>query len=294
MTLFWKGALAGAFAALALAALLLLVYASCGTGLPSLSLPSGLAPAPAGQTHQITLVARKAADGTMTYNGTIPGPTIEITEGDTVDLTLVNEMDTDVSVHTHGVHYDIRSDGTRHSQSFARPGGQYRYRWFAAPGTAGYWSYHDHVVCGPEEEAGICAFEGTGGTDQGLYGALIVRRPGEPKPDKSFTLVMIGTTFNGKRFPDTPLLQAQEGERVEFVVITHGNLFHTFHLHGHRWVDPGGFRLIDTRTIGPAETHGFQVVAGEGVGPGDWLYHCHVHDHMDAGMMGFFRVTPAR
>ena len=98
------------------------------------------------KTHQVTLVARRTEDGSLTYNGTIPGPTIEIYEGDEVQLTLVNELDVDVSVHVHGVHYKIDSDGTRHTRSFAPPGGKYVYRWTAPPGTAGYWHYHDHVI----------------------------------------------------------------------------------------------------------------------------------------------------
>jgi len=253
--------------------------------------PSGPVAKAEGKTHQITLVASQVADN-FTYNGTVPGPTIEIVEGDTVELTLVNELDVDASVHVHGVHYDITSDGTRHSKSFAPPGGRYTYRWFAAAGTAGYWHYHDHVINRPEQPPETREHEGSGGIDRGLYGAVIVRRPGEALPDKTFVIVMIENTLNGLRFPNAPFLEAREGERVEFVIIGHGDFFHTFHLHGHRWVDPGTFRLLDTKTVGPAESFGFQVIAGEGVGPGDWMYHCHVHDHMDMGMFGFFHVMP--
>jgi FtsP/CotA-like multicopper oxidase with cupredoxin domain len=71
-----------------------------------------------GKTHKITLTARRSGEQ-LTYNGAVPGPNIEIVEGDTVELTLVNELDVAVSVHVHGVHYDITSDGTRHSNSFA-------------------------------------------------------------------------------------------------------------------------------------------------------------------------------
>lgn len=234
--------------------------------------------------HQLTLVAKKAADGSLTYNGTVPGPTIEIYEGDKVELTLVNELDVPVSVHVHGVHYNIDSDGTRMTGSFAPPGGKYLYRWTAAPGTAGYWHYHDHVV-GP-------GMDGVRGIEQGLYGALIVRKPGDRLPDKTFVLVMQSVWFNNKRYPSTPLLEAKLGERVEFIVITHGSRFHTFHIHGHRWLDPGTNRIIDTFTQNAGESTGFQVVAGEGVGPGAWMYHCHVHDHLEDGMLGFFVVRP--
>ena len=236
------------------------------------------------KTYQITLVAQRGADGSLTYNRTVPGPTIEIYEGDDVEITLINELDVDVSVHVHGVHYKIDSDGTRHTRSFAPPGGKYVYRWIAAPGTAGYWHYHDHVI-GP-------GMDGVRGIEQGLYGALIVRKAGDPLPNKTFVLVMQNVWFNNKRYPHTPLLQAKLGERVEFVVITHGARFHTFHIHGHRWLDRGTNRIIDTFTQDPGESTGFQVTAGEGVGPGDWMYHCHVHDHAEDGMFGFFRVLP--
>jgi FtsP/CotA-like multicopper oxidase with cupredoxin domain len=44
---------------------------------------------------------------------TIPGPTIVMTEGDQARLTIVNEMGHgQVSLHTHGAHYEITSDGT--------------------------------------------------------------------------------------------------------------------------------------------------------------------------------------
>jgi hypothetical protein len=35
------------------------------------------------------------------------------------------------------------------------------------------------------------------------------------------------------------------------------------------------------------------VIAGERVGPGPWMYHCHVQSHSDMGMAGVFMVTDA-
>uniref|UniRef100_UPI000ACD95ED putative PEP-binding protein n=1 Tax=Cellulosimicrobium cellulans TaxID=1710 RepID=UPI000ACD95ED len=37
--------------------------------------------------------------------------------------------------------------------------------------------------------------------------------------------------------PNTPMFEANLGERVEFICIGHGNTFHTFHLHAHRWAN---------------------------------------------------------
>jgi len=226
----------------------------------------------------------------LAFNGTIPGPTIIISEGDVAIVRLINKTPTQVSIHAHGVHYDIKSDGTLHTGSFAPPDGEYVYKWTAGPGTAGTWHYHDHVAFGSEVE----------GIERGLYGALIVRSRGEPTPDKEFVLFMIEETFNGRQCPraepgpgcDTPLLSAKVGQRVRFHVISHGTSFHTFHLHGHRWVNPGTNRVVDTITVGPAETTVFDVIAGEAVGPGDWMYHCHVHSHIRDGMIGFLRVLP--
>jgi FtsP/CotA-like multicopper oxidase with cupredoxin domain len=113
---------------------------------------------------------------------------------------------------------------------------------------------------------------------------------------------MNNITFNTRRAPRTPMPEANLGERVEFVVIGHGELFHTFHLHAHRWADTrtglvtsetSEVQLVDNRTVGPADSFGFQVIAGEHVGPGAWMYHCHVQGHSDLGMEGLFIVRTA-
>jgi FtsP/CotA-like multicopper oxidase with cupredoxin domain len=236
---------------------------------------------------------------------TIPGPTIEMTEGDCLAVTLHNKTDQKVSLHPHGVDYTVASDGTPLNTSCVRSGRSRTYVWQAhaksfrdddtiEPGSAGYWHYHDHCRG---------SAHGTGGVYRGLFGALIVRAPDDPVPDvEPCVLVMIGTTFGLRRAPNTPLCEANLGQRAEFVVIAHGDLFHTFHLHGHRWADTRSgslgsardpSRVIDNRTVGPADSFGFQVIAGERVGPGAWMYHCHVQNHSDLGMSGIFLVHNA-
>jgi hypothetical protein len=249
----------------------------------------------------LTLLARKLADGTLAYVAPEYGelgmrPTIEMTEGETLDITLVNTLDEDVSLHVHGVLYSPDSDGTRHNNSFVRPGEQRVYQWRAARGTAGYWHYHDHVM-GDNE--------GTKGIASGLYGGLVVRRPGDVTPDRTFVLVMHNYSINGRIYPDTPHPVAYQGEVVEFLVIGYMDLVHTFHLHGHRWLtmtrakDPDSSSLanaymdrVDNHVLAPGDSFGFRVIAGDGVGPGEWMYHCHVQNH-SAGMMGYFEVLPA-
>lgn len=282
-----------------------------------LASPSAAAPAtpgprlsasPAGTTHRITMYVEDMGGGEVGYGlepgkPTIPGPLLEMYEGDTMEITLVNTTDRDVSIHPHGVLYDTVSDGSPFNDSFNRPGETRTYIWrttgekslgrWSRPGTAGYWHYHDHAMGTPH---------GTGGLQAGLYGGLIVRRRGDILPDRQFTVVFNGLLTNNKMAPDTPMFEANLGETVEFVCIGHGDLFHTFHLHAHRWADTrtgylegprDSSQIIDNKDLNPGSSFGFQVIAGEDVGPGAWMYHCHVQFHSDGGMAGIFLVRNA-
>ncbi|MDT0269709.1 multicopper oxidase domain-containing protein [Streptomyces sp. DSM 44915] len=260
-----------------------------------------------GKTKRITLYAEELADGLAGYGlkpgeATIPGPLLEMYEGDSYEIELVNNLDVPVSLHVHGVDFTIDSDGTEHTNSTVAPGASRVHYWKThapgvradgtlIPGSAGYWHYHDHVVG---------SRHGTRGLQRGLYGPLVVRRRGDVLPEKTFTVVFNDMKVNN--LPLGPNFEASLGERVEFVVVTHGQLFHTFHLHGHRWADnrtglltrlDEPSRIIDTKTCGPADSFGFQVIAGEGVGPGYWMYHCHVQSHSDMGMVGMLVVRDA-
>ena len=75
---------------------------------------------------------------------------------------------------------------------------------------------------------------------------------------------------------------------MQWDVLALGDEFHTFHVHGHRWVDGPTATPEDTRTLGPAES--FRVRWREDE-PGTWLYHCHVEGHMARGMIGLYRVS---
>ena len=240
----------------------------------------------------------------------IPGPAIIIDEGDEVFLTLENDLGSDcVSVHVHGVHYSINDDGTLQSvnkveDSCAKPGQSKTYHWSAGPGTAGTWPYHDHTF-GSD----------LGSEDAGLFGAVIVNEPKTKAMingkisslytsdiDKEYVLYMVETTFWGLEIDNTnggrqtplwinPTLVAQQNDEVRFHVVGLGTAFHTFHMHAHRWLDQGTTDVIDVKNIGPLTRHVFTIKAGESVGEGDWMYHCHVFAHMQAGMTGIFRVT---
>jgi manganese oxidase len=262
-------------------------------------------PESAAAVRQITLYAESLPGGMFGYGlapgeATVPGPLLEIYEGDTLEIELVNNTDQRLSIHPHGVDYDVNSDGSPLNDSFNEPGETRVYTWrsrvqarasggFYMPGSAGYWHYHDHAM----------GEHGTSGIARGLYGGLIVRKAGDLLPDKQFTVVFNEMTINNKVAPDTPMFEANHGQRVEFLCVGHYNQLHTFHLHAHRWADTRTGMLngaddhtavIDTKDLNPGSSFGFQVLAGDGVGPGVWMYHCHVQFHADGGMVGLFLV----
>lgn len=266
--------------------------------------------AAAGLTRQLTLYADYLPGTTRVGYGlepgkpTIPGPLLEMYEGDTFEIELVNNTDQRLSIHPHGVLYDTESDGSPFNNSFNNPGETKTYTWRTRaayqaanglwmPGSAGYWHYHDHAFGGDH---------GTVGLMKGLYGGLIVRKRGDLLPAKTFTVVFTEMWINHQTAPDTPIFEANLGQRVEFLCIGHGNLMHTFHLHAHRWADTRTGMLtsatdnapvIDNKTLDPGNSFGFQVIAGDVVGAGAWMYHCHVQQHSDDGMSGVFLVRNA-
>lgn len=109
---------------------------------------------PKGKVRQLTLYAEALPDGEFGYGltpgqATIPGPLLEIYEGDTLEIELVNDTDQRLSIHPHGVDYDTDSDGAPINDSFNEPGETRTYTWhtrtqyragggFWMPGSAGF------------------------------------------------------------------------------------------------------------------------------------------------------------
>jgi FtsP/CotA-like multicopper oxidase with cupredoxin domain len=218
----------------------------------------------------------------------MPGPFIHARVGDRLRIHFKN-MDTTMrnphSMHFHGVSYAPSSDGAyvpgfSGKDANVKPGQSYTYRLTAGPDSAGVWPYHDHS---PSMHHSL---------EGGLWGVLSIRGRHERRPDREFVSVFspMGDfqTINGRAFVgNTPVLKAKVGDRVQWDVMAIGSEHHTFHVHGHRWRTAAGVPE-DTRTLGPAES--FRVSWREDA-PGTWLYHCHVEQHMERGMIGIYRVS---
>jgi len=89
---------------------------------------------------------------TMAINGQIPGPTLRFTEGEEVTINVTNKMDTDTSLHWHGILLPFTQDGVP-GISFPgiKPGETFTYQ-FKIKQSGTYW-YHSHS--GLQEQDGV-------------------------------------------------------------------------------------------------------------------------------------------
>jgi len=125
----------------------------------------------------------------------------------------------------------------------------------------------------------------------------------------------MGMCINGRQYlGNTPTVVAGRETLMRFGVVgMNMESFHTFHIHGHRWIIPGpdgvGRNQIqgsvqdravsqfeDTRIFGPANSFVFTIKEGDSfmrAEPpiGEWHMHCHVLAHMMGGMMGSLLVV---
>ena len=106
-----------------------------------------------------------------TFNGTIPGPTIRVTEGDIVRIRVINsnENSNPHSLHTHSIHY-AKNDGVSmggYPGGAISPGRSFTYEFVAQP--YGVYPYHCHVDPIADH------------INRGLYGMMIID-PLEPRP----------------------------------------------------------------------------------------------------------------
>jgi FtsP/CotA-like multicopper oxidase with cupredoxin domain len=97
-------------------------------------------------------------------------------------------------------------------------------------------------------------------------------------------------TINGLIYGNLPGLEMNEGERVRWYLFGLGSEsdFHSPHWHGLRVLEEGK-RLTDTLELLPAS---MKVADMKTDNPGDWLFHCHVADHMANGMFALVTVHP--
>lgn len=243
----------------------------------------------------------QVADGlkirTWGYNGTVPGPMIELAAGDRVRIYVSNKLSAPTSVHWHGVLLPCGMDGVSGiTQPTIKPGETFRYEFIFQ--NAGTFMYHPHFDSMTQE-------------GMGMTGMILVheRQPDRTKrPDRDFGIMLHewridpGTdrpnpnemtdfnvlTMNGKAMPSTEPLVAKLGDRVW---IRYGNLsamdHHPLHLHGYAfkvigtdggWAADKSKLLPETTVLVPVGSA--RVIEFVADNPGDWLFHCHMTHHV--------------
>jgi|tagenome__1003787_1003787.scaffolds.fasta_scaffold20786924_1 hypothetical protein len=234
------------------------------------------------------LVSNQTADITSRYNmePTIPGPTIVVNEGDKVKITLVNKMGWGYpSVHTHGAHYTITSDGTIGAQNkvadeAASPTRSYTYEWDAGNDTAGSWPFHDHTLGLNNLSKSMHGLETIGlfssiiiNPSDGKVNALVNNVPTRINVSdikKDYILFVNDDVFWGNEVDYTkggkhkalginPTLTATNNSIVRFNIQSTGNEFHNFTTDNIKWLKPGTEKVINSHEIGPLANLVFTV-----------------------------------
>ena len=225
------------------------------------------------------------------FNGSVPGPMIEVVEGDRVRLNVENRLPEGFSMHWHGLEIPFEMDGMPGiSQDLIPPGGRFVYEFTLHQN--GTFFYHSHM---PMQEM------------MGLIGLFIIhpRQAHAPQVDRDFGLILQEwailpnntipnslamefnwLTINGKSGPATTPMLVKRGERVRLRIVNLGMDHHPMHFHGHQFYVTGteGGRIrttavepANTVLVGVAQARDIEFVANN---PGDWHFHCHLPHHM--------------
>ncbi len=233
------------------------------------------------------------------YNGSTPGPTIEVTEGDRVRIYVTNRLPEPTTVHWHGIVLPNGMDGVSAlNQAPIPPGETWVYEFeLRYPGTFMYHSHYDEmtqIALGCVGMFVVHPLRARGPTVDRDF-ALLTHEwtvdVGTSRPDASAMNDFNVLTFNGKIFPATAPLLVGTHERVR---IRLGNLspmdHHPIHLHG-LWFEetatdggyiPASARRPETTVLVPVgATRVIELVPTE---PGDWAMHCHMTHHVMSQM----------
>jgi FtsP/CotA-like multicopper oxidase with cupredoxin domain len=102
--------------------------------------------------------------------------------------------------------------------------------------------------------------------------------------------------INDEAFPDVTPVRAREGDVEVWEIENRAEMDHPFHLHGMFFqvldvngVPPEHRGLKDTINVPQQSKLRFALRYGA---RGRWMYHCHILEHAERGMMGELRIEP--
>ncbi|KAM9762984.1 ceruloplasmin [Menidia menidia] len=253
----------------------------------------------------------------------IMGPMIHANVGDKVRVVFKNMASRPYSIHAHGVKTespDVHQTG---------PGETHTYTWYVNKNTgptpeqeecsvSAYYSTVDVTkdlysgLIGPlvicrrswarslglkkEVEEFALLFMVFDENESWYLDENIKKHIRNPRPnlkeDETFIESNKMHSINGYVYGNLNGLTMEVGDKVYWYLMGMGNEvdIHTVHWHGHsvEYKLSGGRHRVDSYELFPAI---FQTVKMRPQYPGTWLLHCHVTDHIKAGMEAMYTVT---
>lgn len=225
------------------------------------------------------------------YNGSVPGPTIEVNEGDRVRIIFHNKLPESTTIHWHGLEVPPEMDGPPFiSQPPVEPGESFTYEFTLHQN--GTFFYHSHasmqqmmgmvglfVIHPKTSHAPHCD------RDFGIILQEFALLPNNPVPN-SLAMEFNWLTMNGKAGPATTPMLVKQGERVRIRMVNIGMDHHPMHIHGNQFyvtgteggrVPESGWFPGNTVLVGVAQARDIEFDA---VRTGEWMLHCHLPHHM--------------
>jgi hypothetical protein len=228
---------------------------------------------------------------------------------------------------SEGAPYADGTHGARKADDAVPDGGRHVYTWKVPPragpgphdGSSVMWMYHSHAdeiqdtyagLMGPMvvTRAGMARADGSPkDVDREVFENFFIDNeslspglqesedelgtppfPENPEDDEAYEEANLKHSINGYLFGNQPMVTVHKGERVRWYVMSMGTEtdLHTPHWHGND-VTVGGMRM-DVVSLLPAGMVTADMVPDD---VGTWLFHCHVGDHIAAGMMTRYRVV---
>ena len=225
---------------------------------------------------------------------------------------------------SEGAPYNDGTHGAKKADDAVPTGGTHTYVWEVPPragpgpddGSSVMWMYHSHTdevsdtyagLMGPMEitRRGMARPDGSPkDVDREIFALFSVMNenqspfldanikrfaePPAPDPDdEDFQESNLMHSINGYVFGNQPMITMHRGEHVRWYVMSMGTEvdLHTPHWHGNT-VTVNGMRM-DVVSLLPATMVVADMVPDDA---GIWLFHCHVNDHIRAGMLTRYKV----
>jgi manganese oxidase len=226
--------------------------------------------------------------------------------------------------NSEGAPYNDGTHGANKADDAVPTGGKHTYVWDVPPragpgpddGSSVMWMYHSHTdevsdtyagLMGPMEitRRGMARPDGSPkDVDREVFALFSVMnensspfldenvhrfaQPPFPDPeDEDFEESNLMHSINGYVFGNQPMITMHRGEHVRWYVMSMGTEvdLHTPHWHGNT-VTVNGMRM-DVVSLLPATMVVADMVPDD---VGTWLFHCHVNDHISAGMLTRYTV----